>query len=215
MKPRIKICCILSAEEARLALAAGADALGFVSAMPSGPGVIPESEIAELIASLPEGTDSFLLSSKTDLPSIRDQIDRCRPATLQLCETPDPSLMRSLRENLPDLRLVPVIHVHDRSSVDEALLLTEFADALLLDSGRPSDERRSLGGTGQVHDWNLSRAICEASRVPVWLAGGLNAENVGEALRVVDPYGLDVCSGVRRDGRLDEVRLSAFLKGAS
>lgn len=215
LKPKIKICCMLDAEEARLALKAGADALGFVSSMPSGPGVIPEVEIAEIIAGLPPGTDSFLLSSKTDADVLRAQVHRCRPATLQLCETPEPALLRSLREMLPDLRLVPVIHVRGADSVGEALALAEFADALLLDSGRPDAERKSLGGTGEVHDWSISREIREAATVPVFLAGGLNPENVGEALRVVEPDGLDVCSGVRTGGRLDEAKLQAFLKGAA
>ncbi len=196
-----------------MALESGASALGFVSAMPSGPGVLPEAEIASIIASLPDTCDSFLLTSKTKLGEIVDQVARCRPRTLQLCDSLELNDYRTLRQELPDLKLVPVIHVQDRSALDLALVLAEFADAILLDSGRPQDAQRSLGGTGQTHDWSISRDIRETLDLPVYLAGGLNPENVAVALEIVRPFAVDVCSGVRSEGRLDEEKLTAFMKG--
>jgi phosphoribosylanthranilate isomerase len=83
-------------------------------------------------------------------------------------------------------------------------------DALLLDSGNQSLPVKELGGTGRTHDWSVSRRIVEAAPVPVYLAGGLTPDNVGEAVRRVRPFGVDVCSGVRSGGRLDEARLAAF-----
>jgi phosphoribosylanthranilate isomerase len=85
-------------------------------------------------------------------------------------------------------------------------------DALLFDSGNPSLAVKELGGTGRVHDWSISRRIREQVNVPVFLAGGLNAGNAAEAARQVRPFGLDICSGVRTDGRLDESKLRAFVE---
>jgi phosphoribosylanthranilate isomerase len=83
-------------------------------------------------------------------------------------------------------------------------------DSLLLDSGRPQAPITELGGTGRVHDWSLSRKIvAEASR-PVFLAGGIRPENAAEAYRQVRPFGIDLCTGVRRGGRLDAERLSGL-----
>ena len=88
-------------------------------------------------------------------------------------------------------------------------------DALLLDSGNPKLAIKELGGTGRVHNWKLSRSIVEQSPVPVFLAGGLNPSNVKQAIDEVQPYGLDLCSGVRTNGRLDPAKLEAFFKNAS
>ena len=196
-----------------MALDAGAKALGFVSAMPSGPGVLPESDIARIISGLPPACDSFLLTSKTKVDQIVDQVARCRPRTLQLCDAIEPTDLKALRRELPDLKLVPVVHVRSRSALDQARALEEFADAILLDSGRPEGANPSLGGTGETHDWNISREIRDALNIPVYLAGGLNPENVTQALEVVHPYAVDVCSGVRSEGHLDPDKLEAFMKG--
>jgi len=176
-----------SEEDVRLALSAGADALGFVGPMPDGPGVVDEDRIAQLIAGLPAGADSFLLSSEVEGAALADQARRCRPATLQICDRPRPGACAALRRALPDLRLVQVIHVVNEASLDEAAAAASQVDALLLDSGNPDAAEPSLGGTGRVHDWSLSRRIVEASPVPVWLAGGLNPGNVAEAVAAVGP----------------------------
>jgi len=105
---------------------------------------------------------------------------------------------------------VQVIHVVGEKSLDEALGMPSEVDALLLDSGNLSLPVKELGGAGRRHDWAVSRRIVEACQKPVWLAGGLNASNVGEAIRDVKPYGVDVCSGVRTDGRLDLAKLEDF-----
>ena len=107
-----------------------------------------------------------------------------------------------------------VIHVIDETSVDEAIEISEMVDALLLDSGNPKLAVKELGGTGRVHNWKLSRKIVEASKVPVFLAGGLNAANVKEAIEKVVPFGIDVCSGVRTNGHLDKTKLEAFFTAA-
>lgn len=213
MPVAVKICCIASVGEARLALAHGAAALGLVSAMPSGPGVISDERVAEVAAAVRgEPVRTFLLTSRTRADDIAAQHAQCRTTTLQLVDhVPVPELRR-LRALCPDAELVQVIHVTDAQVLREAEAAAPLVDALLLDSGNPALAVKELGGTGRTHDWALSRRIRDAVHpLPLWLAGGLNAGNVAQALRQVQPHGVDLCSSVRSDGRLDAARLQAFM----
>ena len=210
MKPRVKVCCIASAEEARLAIECGASAVGLVSEMPSGPGVIAEELIAEIAARVPPPVATFLLTCRQDAASIVAQQRRCRVNTLQLCDRVPVEVYAELRAQLPGVSLVQVVHVGGEESFEEALTVARHVDALLLDSGNQSLAVKELGGTGRTHDWRVSRRIVAASPAPVFLAGGLEPENVGDAVAAVRPFGLDVCSGVRTDGRLDREKLSRF-----
>jgi phosphoribosylanthranilate isomerase len=211
-RPAVKVCCIGSLEEAQLAIAAGASALGLVSAMPSGPGVIDEALIAQIAAKVPPTIDTFLLTSHQEAGAIIEQHRRCRTTTLQLVDHVPHGQLKRLREALPGIRLVQVIHVTGEASVAQALEVAPFVDALLLDSGNPALAVKELGGTGRIHDWQLSRRIREGAGLPLFLAGGLNPENVPEAIAAVQPFGLDICSGVRSDGRLDADKLRHFLR---
>jgi phosphoribosylanthranilate isomerase len=208
--PRIKVCCISSVGEARAAIRAGASALGLVSSMPSGPGVISESLIAEIAASVPPPIATFLLTCGQDVRGIIAQQRRCRTNTVQLCDRLTAGSYADLREAMPGVSLVQVIHVSGEASLEEALSVAPHVDALLLDSGNQSLAVKELGGTGRVHDWSISRRIREQVPVPLFLAGGLRPENVGEAIREVGPFGLDLCSGVRTAGTLDEEKLGRF-----
>lgn len=211
---RIKICCIASIAEAELALTHGANAVGLVSAMPSGPGVIDEGVIAEVAQWARGRARSFLLTSRTDPHAIAAQVEALGPETVQLVDALAPGAHELLRRLVPHTRLVQVIHVRSASDVADALAVAPLVDELLLDSGNPNAAVRELGGTGRTHDWRLSRQIVERAERPVWLAGGLRAENVREAVTAVQPYGLDICSGVRVQGMLDPVRLAAFVTSA-
>jgi phosphoribosylanthranilate isomerase len=211
-KPRIKICCIATIEEATLAVKYGASAIGLVSDMPSGPGSIPEDRIRTIAMSIPPGVSRFLLTSKTDAPSIVEQQRRSGVDTVQLCDRMQTETYSALREGMPGVRIVQVIHVAGNDSIDEALAAAEHVDAILLDSGKPQAPVKELGGTGRIHDWIISRKIREGIRIPVFLAGGLNPRNVNEAMQRVRPYGLDVCSGVRTADRLDEKLLDTFFE---
>jgi phosphoribosylanthranilate isomerase len=212
MRPRVKICCIKSPAEARLAIAHGASALGLVSSMPSGPGVIDETAIARIAAVVPPPIATFLLTSLHDAEEIIAQQRRCRTNTLQLCDYVEFSVYARLRAALPGIALVQVIHVTGDESVDHAQKVAEHVDALLLDSGNPTLAVKELGGTGRVHDWSLSRRIRDALPKPVFLAGGLRSTNVREAIAAVQPFGIDLCSGVRTNDILDEQKLRSFFE---
>ena len=213
LHPRIKICCISSVAEAQLAIRHGAAALGLVAKMPSGPGVIPETIIAEIAATIPPAIGSFLLTSEQNVQSIIDQQWRCRVNTLQIVDRLQVGKYDDLRAALPGISLVQVIHVTGEESFEEACQIAEQGvDALLLDSGDQRLAVKQLGGTGRTHDWSISRRIREAVNVPIFLAGGLRTENVKEAVQAVRPFGIDLCSSVRTDGRLDEMKLARFFE---
>jgi len=208
--PRVKICCIANIAEAWMAINHGASAIGLVSAMPSGPGPIPEELIAEIAATIPPGVATFLLTCKQDVEAIIDQQRRLRVNTIQICDRLETGSYEQLRQALPGVSLVQVVHVSGAESVSEAVSVARFVDAILLDSGNQSLPIKELGGTGRTHDWNVSREIVKEVPVPVFLAGGLRSDNVADAVRTVGPFGVDVCTGVRTNGELDEVKLRAF-----
>jgi len=207
----VKVCCIADLAEARLAISAGAAAIGLVSEMPSGPGVIPDELIAEIAAAVPRPTETFLLTARCDADAIADQHRRCGTTALQLVDHVPATELRRLRALLPGVRLVQVVHVGGEESVDEACAVAGLIDTLLLDSGNPLLPVKQLGGTGRVHDWSYSRRIREIAGVPVLLAGGLYPGNAKAAIDLVAPAGLDVCSGLRTGGRLDAGKLAAFI----
>lgn len=215
MKPRVKICCIASEYDASLAISFGASAIGLVGEMPSGPGPISDEEILRIARSVPPPIATFLLTSEQTAQGIIAHHHRTRTNTIQIVDELEGRDYQTIREALPYLKLVQVIHVIGGSSVDEACELAEFVDAILLDSGNPKLAVKELGGTGRLHDWKISRKIVETCGKPVFLAGGLNAENVREAIETVHPFGLDVCSGVRTDGRLDERKLRQFFNAVN
>lgn len=210
MKPRVKICCISSVEEAALAIKYGASALGLVSEMPSGPGVISEKLISKIAGAIPPGVSSFLLTSKQNVDEIIYQQKQAGVNTIQLCDSMTTQSHVQLKKLLPGISIVQVIHVTGEESVDEAVEASQNTDAILLDSGNQKLEIKELGGTGRLHDWKISKIIRDKINKPMFLAGGLNPSNISDAVRTVQPYGVDICSGVRTNGMLDEKKLSLF-----
>jgi phosphoribosylanthranilate isomerase len=210
--PRVKVCCIASEAEAALAVRMGASAVGLVSKMPSGPGPIAESRIRDIARTVPPGVATFLLTSETTAEPIIAQQRYTGANTLQLVDSVAPAVYAALRDALPSVKIVQVVHVRDDGALAEAIQLSPLVDAILLDSGNPSLSIKELGGTGRAHDWVVSRKIRDAVQVPVYLAGGLNPGNVGKAIAQVQPFGVDVCSGLRTDGRLDASKLERFMR---
>ncbi len=217
MKFPFKVCCIRSTAEADMAINAGALAVGLVGEMPNGPGPIADDQIKEIAAHL-RGRDgdkvwTTLLTSQTEGDAIADHIAETGVNTVQIVDDPAPGAYAIIRKSHPNVRIMQVIHVEDERAVDSAMKAGAVADIILLDSGKPSAPARTLGGTGDVHDWTISRKIVEAVKGPVFLAGGLNPENVAEAVAAVRPFGVDICSGLRdrdNDYALVPKKLEAF-----
>lgn len=211
-RTRVKVCCISSSDEAKLAIRLGADALGLVGRMPSGPGVVLDDLAAQLVQQTPPPIATFMLTSETNVTDIIAHQQRVGANTIQIVDAVAPETYAQLHAALPAIKLVQVIHVIDERNIEEALQAVENgADTLLLDSGNPNLSVKELGGTGRVHNWEISRKIVEQSPVPVFLAGGLHIENVRRAIDQVQPFGLDICSGVRSNGQLDAAKLEAFM----
>lgn len=211
MRTRIKICCIASTEEAQLAIRYGADALGLVGEMPSGPGPIEDKLIAHICRTIPPPIGSFLLTSHQSADQIIDHVKRTGTNTVQIVDDLTEGLHLDIKAALPNLKIVQVIHVADERSIEDAIGVSMYVDALLLDSGNPKAEIKVLGGTGTTHNWKISRELVKAVGVPVFLAGGLNSFNVKEAIEIVKPFGVDICNGVRTNGNLDPLKLAAFI----
>ncbi|MEM0961086.1 MAG: phosphoribosylanthranilate isomerase [Bacteroidota bacterium] len=212
--PRLKVCCIGSVDEMRLAVRLGADAVGLVGPMPSGPGVIPDAAIAEIARSVPPPVMSVLLTSATDADEIARQADAAGVGAVQIVDRVSVATLARLRVAAPGRSLWQVVHVGGPEAIAEAESVARHVDAVLLDSGNPSAAVKELGGTGRVHDWTVSRRIRERLNVPVLLAGGLRPDNVASAVARVGPFALDVCSGVRTAGTLDAGKLSALCAAA-
>ncbi|MFZ4688750.1 MAG: phosphoribosylanthranilate isomerase [Polymorphobacter sp.] len=200
-----------SLSEMAMAVEAGADAVGLVGRMPSGPGPIADDLIAQIAAAVPPPVAAFLLTSETCADAIADHVHRAGAPVVQIVRHIDPDESARLAALLPHIRRVQVIHVEGESALDLIPAYAPHVHAFLLDSGRPGAAVPTLGGTGDVHDWAISARFVAASPVPVFLAGGLTAANVGAAIAQVRPFGVDLCSGIRTGGALDTAKLTAFI----
>lgn len=215
MHTRIKICCISSVEEARQAVLAGADALGLVSEMPSGPGVIEDDLIRQIAQSTPPPVGTFLLTQRKSATDIAEHVEYCGTNAVQVVNHIDPDEWRELVKRLPRaIRRVQVVHVEGGEALDMIEPYAPFVHAFLLDSGKPSASGQELGGTGRTHDWEVSAQFVKMSPKPVFLAGGINAANVQQAISTVQPFGVDLCTSVRVDDKLSPTRLLEFIENA-
>jgi phosphoribosylanthranilate isomerase len=207
---KVKICCISSTDEAKLAIQYGAAALGLVGKMPSGPGIIDDELIQRIAKTVPPPISTFLLTSETRAEDIIGHYKKTHTSTIQIVDALSNRQYDIIRKELPNVKLVQVIHVINEQSVDEAIEISTHVDAILLDSGNPNLATKELGGTGRVHNWDLSKRIKESIDIPIFLAGGINKDNVRAAIDHIQPFGIDLCSSVRTNGKLDEKKLEAF-----
>ena len=212
MKIKVKICCISSIEEAKLAIVHGAAAIGLVGRMPSGPGIITDELINSIAKTVIPPIDSFLLTSETTAEAIIEHHNKVNTTTIQMVDALSGREYHKIREAIPHVKLVQVIHVLDEKAVKEAIEIAEWVDAILLDSGNPNLSTKVLGGTGKTHNWDLSKKIRENISIPTYLAGGINKDNIRMAIDHVQPYGIDLCSSVRTNGQLDERKLEELFK---
>ena len=193
-----------------MAIEYGASAIGLVGKMPSGPGPISDELIRHISKTVPPPVATFVLTSETSVTEIIEHYHRTETNTIQIVDSLSSGTYNQLKTSLPGVKIVQVIHVIDEKSVEEALEISGQVDTILLDSGNPKLKVKELGGTGRVHNWKYSRQIRERSKCPVFLAGGLRPENVRQAIEEVQPFAVDVCSGVRTNGNLDREKLELF-----
>jgi len=190
----------------------GADSIGLVGRMPSGPGVLSQEQLKTIIDGVPEDVDIWLLTSESTGSGILQQLSVLRPKSIQLVRSISKEDYKLIRKHHPSVRIVQVFHVFGEESIASAKSIDPYVDAILLDSGSPQESDIQLGGTDRTHNWDTSRRIVEAVDSPVYLAGGLNAPNILDAIEKVKPYGVDVCSGARVDGALDQQKLEEFTR---
>ena len=205
-----KVCCIQNKEEADLSILHGATTLGLVGPMPSGPGPIPLDQIKTIVNHVNHRVATWLLTSKTSYDEIIHEYALTQTSGIQLVDEVEDDVYGRLRSAYKDLFIVQVRHVETDGDPLELAAVAPEVDAILLDSGSPSNAVKVLGGTGKTHDWKISKAIIERAQVPVVLAGGLNPSNAQSAIAAVQPAALDVCSGLRTDGKLDLSKLKAW-----
>jgi phosphoribosylanthranilate isomerase len=212
----VKVCCITNPAALRLAVRHGADAVGLVGPMPSGTGIVALETARALVAKAPPMVATFLLSSAVSGEQLVAEARQVGCSTLQIVDTVPHSAYAALRAALPALKIVQVIHVTGEETLAEALAVAPLVDALLLDSGVRTTPVPQLGGTGRTHDWEVSRRIVAAvAPMPVLLAGGLTPANAAQAIRTVRPFGVDLCTGLRTAGELDEAKLTAFMQAVA
>lgn len=207
---KVKICCISNIEEAQLAIKYGASSIGLVGHMPSGPGIIKDEKIKEIVNAIPSTTNTILLTSETSAQGIINHHNKVQTSSIQIVDKIAIDQYKLLREKLGGIKLIQVVHVLNEDSILEAIDVSRYVDFILLDSGNPHLNVKQLGGTGQTHNWAISREIVKRINNPVYLAGGLNNENVRTAIDEVQAFGVDVCTGVRTNGKLDEQKLNLF-----
>jgi len=211
MKTKIKICCIASLKEAQLAIQAGADVIGFVCAKPTSSRTIDKQIVASIIPQIPPQIETFVLSSELTASNIAKDVQLTGASTVQILSHISLIESKRLSELIPDTKRVQVIHVESEDSLELIDKYSPYVDTFLLDSGKPNLNIPEYGGTGRTHDWSISAKFVRKSPHPVFLAGGLTAENVEEAIQLVQPLGVDVCSGVRTNSRLDLDKLKLFI----
>lgn len=212
-RPLLKVCCISSVKEALFALDRGADFLGLVGPMPSGPGILSLEDIKTIVISIPKNAKTVLLTSDSDAVAIASTVIDLNVYALQLVRELPLSELKKIRSLLPTTIIFSVVHVIDEKSINMAKSYQDLADFILLDSGDPSND--VLGGTGDTHNWDYSKRIVKELYKPVFLAGGLHSNNIKQAIEYVNPAGVDLCSGLRTRDALDPEKLTSFVKNMS
>lgn len=214
MAVKVQIAGVSSLEEARALERMGVDALGFTLRLPTGiHDGLTEAKARSIVAALPPFVSCVVI---TYADNARDAVELCRyvgATALQLHGAFATADLELVRAALPHLKILRAVPINGPESIAKARELAKRVDALILDTYDPESGRH--GATGKVHDWHISRQIVEASRIPVILAGGLTPENVREAIATVQPWAVDVHTGVERpDGHRDLEKMERFLRAA-
>ncbi len=194
----LKVCCIQNIAEALSCIERQVHMIGFVSAMPTGFRLLTDLQIKDIISQLPPSeTLSVLLSSRTSAAGLVDHIRYTGAQALQIVDELSQDVLRQVREQLPELKIIQVIHVTSPKDIEKAQSIESLVDYILLDSGKQQGNPKALGGTGLTHDWSISAELVRSLSKPVMLAGGLKLQNIAEAIDTVGPAGIDICTGLR------------------
>jgi phosphoribosylanthranilate isomerase len=206
---RVKICGITNETDLTVAVSAGADAVGFVVGVKSSPRNLSTDKAQSLLAQVPPFVSSVIVTRESDPNNLLRLYSSLKPSLLQIyCK------INKWKGLLKGLKAVPIILGADAEhcSTEDLIGISASCKAILLDTL----STMGCGGTGRVHDWNASRRLRQAiDPKPLILAGGLNPENVAEAIRTVEPYAVDVASGVELcPGKKDRAKMIQFMKNA-
>jgi phosphoribosylanthranilate isomerase len=212
VRTQIKICCMSSIEDVHHAIKAGADAVGFVCAIPTSARTIDINIVESITSKVEPSKDTFLLTSEKTAEEIAEKALLAGVNTVQILSYLGPHEYERLQKLLPNIKFVQVVHIENESSLNSIEAYGRYVHAFLLDSGKPNSSIPEYGGTGRTHDWSISAKFVQRTTHPVFLAGGLTPDNVGEAIKAVRPYGVDLCSGVRTNNALDHYKLEKFIK---
>jgi phosphoribosylanthranilate isomerase len=216
----VQLYTMQSSEEALTVIEAGADHIGLTPSSSGLPGEIDIPTAQAIMQATTGKAVRVMLTVETTLPPIVEMVKAVRPDVLHLCPptgTLSPDDVAELRSMLPGLPIMQAISVAGRDAIIEAREYEHLCEYLILDTQAP--DIAGIGASGKTHDWAISRAIVEAVRVPVILAGGLSPENVADAIHAVRPWGVDSLThtnqplpggGFRKD--VDKVR--AFVQAA-
>jgi len=210
MKVKVKICGITSNQDLATAVEAGADAVGFVVNVPSSPRNLTLEEAKNMMKNTSVFVKDVVVAVPKSLNELIEIYERLRPDILQIHGHNLPN--SAIREKLADTRLIGAVQAKSDGVVEDAVKAADTFDAVLVDSFVSG----MFGGTGKVHDWELSRRVKQLIHPkPLILAGGLNPENVRDAVRAVQPYAVDVSTGVEsRPGVKDPEKVFAFIRNA-
>jgi len=208
---RVKFCGTASLADMQSAIDAGCDAVGFIMGVThQSSDFVTPAEAAKMIRHLPPFIEPVAVTHLQETNDLIRLVRDSRCTTLQIQDTVEPSGIDTIRDALPYLKVLKAVHVMDESAIPTAKRYEPYADALILDTRT----REKIGGTGIPHDWNISATIVANSAIPVILAGGLTPENVASAIRKVRPYGVDVHTGIKKDGVRSPERTLAFAREA-
>ena len=188
---RVKICGITQPQQSIAIASLGATALGFIC-VPTSPRYVTVSQIRAAVAELPANIDTIGVFANTSIPEIRQIVVDSGLTGVQLHGDESPDFCYQLRQSLSNIEILKALRIRSLEHLDTAANYTKYVDTLLLDAYHP----QQLGGTGKTLDWTMLEQFSPSC--PWFLAGGLTADNIVEALSQVNPSGVDLSSGVER-----------------
>lgn len=208
---KVKICGVTNKEDAHLVVDSGADMLGMIVDVPvETPRKISIDEAEEISKEIGDALDIVVVLCPGSVGEVETVVRRIDPFGVQLHGFESEEFLKSVREALPDVKLIKTVHVAENGTIHGVMPEEDYVDFILLDTFSAQ-----IGGTGKKHSWAKSREIVEHSAIPVILSGGLKPENVEEAIKEVQPYGVDVASGVESSGgRKNKEKVFQFVRNA-